>query len=128
VGKAKGRRPAVEGSEVVISLEGGVGSLSATSPPFTKVIFDGLAMSTLSFREEDSDLGEDFFVWPHPTDPGKALFMVDDAFERAAGEAASQSREGVQETLSKLDDAIAVVAQLGTEAQCQMADEVVVQV
>jgi hypothetical protein len=36
-------------------------------------------MSTLSFREEDSDLGEDFFVWVHPTDPEKALFMVDDA-------------------------------------------------
>ena len=82
---------------------------------------------TLSFREEDSELGEDFFVWPRPTDPRKALFVVDGVVERAIGEAASQSCEGVWETLSRLGDTIAVVAQLGVEAQHQMADEVEVQ-
>jgi hypothetical protein len=46
-------------------------------------------MLALSFREEDLELGEDFFIWLHPTDPGKALFMVDDASERATGGAAS---------------------------------------
>jgi hypothetical protein len=53
------------------------------------MIFDGPTMSTVSFCEEDSELGEDFFVWPHPTDPEKALFMVDDASKRATREAAS---------------------------------------
>jgi hypothetical protein len=81
VGEAKGRRLAVEGSKAVISLEGGAGSLPAAGPPFTEVIFDGPAMSTLFFHEEDSDLGEDFFIWVHPMDPVKALFMVDDASE-----------------------------------------------
>jgi hypothetical protein len=38
-------------------------------------------MSVVSFYEEDSELGEDFFIWPHPTDPEKAIFMVDDASE-----------------------------------------------
>jgi hypothetical protein len=38
-------------------------------------------MSTLSIREEDSKLGEDIFVWPHPTDPEKALFVVDGVAE-----------------------------------------------
>jgi hypothetical protein len=81
VGEAKGRRLAVEGSKEVISLEGGAGSLPTAGPPFGEVIFDRPAMSTLSFREEDSDLGEDFFLWVHPMDPGKALFVVDDASE-----------------------------------------------
>ena len=81
-----------------------------------EVIFDGPSLSTLSFHEEDLELGEDFFVWSHPMDPRKALFMVDDASKRAMGEATSQSHEGVRETLSKLDDAIAVVAWLGMEA------------
>jgi hypothetical protein len=56
-----------------------------------------------------------------------ALFMVDDVAERAVGEAASRSHEGVWATLSKLGEVATVVAWLGTEAQCQMIDEVVVQ-
>jgi hypothetical protein len=46
-------------------------------------------MSALSFYEEDLELGEDFFIWLHPTNPRKALFVVDDASERAMGGAAS---------------------------------------
>ena len=46
-------------------------------------------MSTLSFHEEDLELGKDFFVWPHPTDSGKALFMVDGVAERATSEVIS---------------------------------------
>ena len=67
-----------------------------------EVIFNGPAMSTLSFHEEDLELGEDFFIWPRPMDPRKPLFMVDDASEQATWEAASQNHEGVWETLSKL--------------------------
>jgi hypothetical protein len=31
----------------------------------------------LSLRGEDLELGEDFFIWPHPMKSGKALFVVD---------------------------------------------------
>jgi hypothetical protein len=31
--------------------------------------------------EEELDLGEDSFMWPHPTRLGEALFVVDDMAE-----------------------------------------------
>ena len=55
-------------------------------------------MLTLSFREEDLELGEDFFIWPYLMDSGKALFVVDGVAEQTMGEAVSQSHEGVWET------------------------------
>ena len=75
------------------------------------------SMSTFSFRKEDLELGEDFFVWPHPMDSDKALFVVDGVAKRTVREAVSQSHEGVRETLFKLGDAVIMVARLGTEAQ-----------
>ena len=74
-------------------------------------------------HEEELDLGEDFFAWPHPTNSGEALFMVDDTLR--AREIASRGREGVQATLAKMSNAITVVARLGTEAQRQMINKVV---
>lgn len=38
-------------------------------------------MAALSFREDDLELGKDFFMWPHPTYSSEALFVVDDAAE-----------------------------------------------
>jgi hypothetical protein len=35
--------------------------------------------------EEELDLGEDSFMWPHPTCLGEALFVVDGVAERARG-------------------------------------------
>jgi hypothetical protein len=77
--------------------------------------------------EGELGLGEDSFAWPHPTCLGEALFMTDDAVEGAAREVASWSHEGVQTTLAKMGDVIAVVARLGTKARRPMTDKVVVQ-
>jgi hypothetical protein len=46
-------------------------------------------MVTPVHHEEEIDMGEDLFVWPHPTNSGKALFMVDGTAERAMREAVS---------------------------------------
>jgi hypothetical protein len=72
------------------------------------------------------ELDEGFFVWLHPTELDRALFMVDDVAKRAMGEATTQSHEGVRATLSKLGEVATMVALLGMEAQCQMINEVVV--
>ena len=66
--------------------------------------------------DEGLDLGEDSFMWPHPMCSGEALFVMDDAAERAMGEVASQGHEGVEVTLAKMCDAIAMVSWLGMEA------------
>lgn len=50
---------------------------------------DGLDMVALSFRYDDLELGEDFFMWPQPMNYGEALFVVDDEVERAAREVTS---------------------------------------
>ena len=84
--------------EAAISLEEGAGSSPAAGPLFAKVISNGPTMLTLSFREEDLELGEDFFIWPYLMDSGKALFVVDGVAEQTMGEAVSQSHEGVWET------------------------------
>lgn len=39
-------------------------------------------------------MGEDFFMWLHPTNSGEALFVVDDMVERTMREVAFQGREG----------------------------------
>ena len=62
VSKAVGKRLTIEGSKAAISLEEGVGSSPAAGPLFTEVISNGPTMLTLSFREEDLELGEDFFI------------------------------------------------------------------
>jgi hypothetical protein len=45
--------------------------------------------------EDGLDLDEESFAWPHPMRSGEALFVVDDAAERAVREATSWGREGV---------------------------------
>ena len=62
---------------MVVSLDWDVGLLPAADPSLMEVTSDGLAMSTLSSLEEGLELGEDFFIWPHPM----ALFVVDNASE-----------------------------------------------
>ena len=72
-------------------------------------------MTTLVYHKE-LELGGDFFMWPHPTNSGEVMFVVDDAVEQTTREVASRSREGLQVTLSKIGDAIAMITQLGMEA------------
>lgn len=50
----------------------------------------------LSLHEEDLELGEDFFIWPHPTNPSDAPFVVDDVTKRATRKVTSRSHEGIQ--------------------------------
>lgn len=70
-------------------LGGGEGSSTAIGPSSKKVASGGLNMVTPVRHEEEIDMGEDLFVWPHPTNSGKALFMVDGTAERAMREAVS---------------------------------------
>ena len=86
---AKEKMPADGGPDTVIDLEGGVGSSPATGPSPTEVAFDEWAMVTPPLHEEDLELGEDLFVWPHPTNSSEALFMVDDVAKRVTREATS---------------------------------------
>jgi len=58
-------------------------------------------------------------------EPREALFMVDDVAEPAIWAGASQSYEGVQATLSKLDDALVAVAKLNADTRRMMANDVV---
>ena len=67
-------------------------------------------------HEEEPDRGEVFFAWPHPTNSGEALFVVDDIAERATRKVFARSRKGVQASLDKMGDAVAAVPQLGAEA------------
>ena len=87
-----------------------MGSSSTTGPSPAEVAFNGQDMVALSLQEEDLELGEDFFIWPHPTNSSEALFVVDDAAERAMRETASWSHEGVRAALSEMSSAITVVA------------------
>lgn len=84
-------------------------------------------MAALVRCEEELEQGEDFFMWPCTRNPHEALFVVDDAAERAAWDGISQSHGGVQTTLSKMDDALAHRGRPTrcAEAQQRMADEVV---
>ena len=66
-------------------------SLYLVAPPPEEVATDGLEGTTLVLHEEDLELGGEFFAWSHPTNPSKALFMVDDATERAVWDGASRS-------------------------------------
>jgi hypothetical protein len=76
--------------------------------------------------KEGLDLDKHSFTWPHPVHFGEVLFVVDDVAERAMRKVASQGHEEVEATLAEMCDAIAMVTQLGTEAQHQMAVEVVI--
>ena len=80
VSMAEGERPAIEKPEEAIGL-GGVGSSPVVDPPFVEVMSNGPTMSAFSSREGDLELGDDVFIWPHPTESGKALFTVDDVAE-----------------------------------------------
>ena len=63
-----------------------------------------------SLLGERLDLDEDSFSWPHPMCSGEAR----------------RGHEEVKATLAEMCDAIAVVARLGMEVWCRMADKVVV--
>lgn len=53
------------------------------------VTSDRSTMVTLSFHEEDLELGKDFFILSHPSNSSEALFMVDGLAKRAEREATS---------------------------------------
>ena len=92
------------------------GLIAHRRPLLAEVASDDRAMMTPSLREEDLEVGEDFFIWPHPMNSSEALFVVDDVAELATREAASRSYEGIWATLSKMGHTIILVAHLGTEA------------
>ena len=56
-----------------------MGSSSVAGPSPTEMASNGLDVVALSLHEEDLELGKDFIIWPHPTNPSEALFVVDDA-------------------------------------------------
>lgn len=87
-------------------------------------VADHVGGSTLALCEEETSLGEDPLVWPHPLNPHEALFEVHDAVEQATWGGASQSCEGVLATLSKLVDAATTVTGLSVEAQWLLTKEV----
>lgn len=66
--------------------------------------------------------GEDFFVWPHPTDPYKALFAIDDAAARAAWASALRGNEEVRANLSKIRNAL-VTTELTSATMLSMAGD-----
>ena len=67
--------------------------------------------------------GEDHFVWPHPTDPGRALFAVDDAAVRDAWANASRGNEEVRVNLSKIRDTLVAAIELTSDAMLSMAGD-----
>lgn len=68
--------------------------------------------------------GEDLFVWLHPMDPRKVLFVMDEAVEWATWADASRSNEEVWETLSKMVDMFTAGAELTSGALLTMAGDV----
>ena len=127
VSEAMSGSPADDGRGVAASLEGGMGSSPTASPPPKDATSSGLRVAALICREKEFELGEDFFMWPHPVNFDEALFMVDDTAKRAMREVASWSLEGVWVALSKMGNAITMVAQLGVEALQRMTNEVAAQ-
>jgi hypothetical protein len=69
-------------------------------------------------HEDNLDLGEDFFSWPHPMCFGEVLFVVDDTVERATREATSRSHESVRAALTEIGITTTTIAKLGTKARC----------
>lgn len=70
-----------------------MGSSPTTGSSLEEVTSDGLDMAAL-FLHEELKLGEDLFVWLHPTNPHEALFMVDYAADRAMWVAPPRAMEG----------------------------------
>lgn len=106
------------------TLEEGVNSSFAIDPPLEKASTGDLDRTTLALHGGEVRSSVDSFIWPHPMDPRKAIFVVDDTAEQAMWAGASRSHKGVWVTLLKMDDAIAAVAKLNVEAQRSMANEV----
>ena len=67
---------------------------------------------------------EDLFVWPHPSDPYKALFVVDDVAERAMWASASSGNEECQANLSRIRDSLVVTTELVSGTMLMMAGDV----
>lgn len=68
--------------------------------------------------------GEDLFVWPHPSDPYKALFVMDGAAERAMWTSASRGNEECQANLSRIRDSLVVTTELVSGTMLMMASDV----
>ena len=92
------RRPELLGNGAALGAIGGWASAVALCSPLV----------------DELDLGEDRLSWPHPTNSGEALFVVDDATERVTREVASQSCERIHATLAEMGVAAAMVARLSS--------------
>ena len=68
---------------------GGASSPPTYDHPSKEVASNGPSMLALVRHGKELELGRDFFMWLHPSDSGEALFVVDDATERAMREVAS---------------------------------------
>jgi len=59
--------------------------------------------------------GDDIFMWPHPTEPGKALFAVDDAYERTTRDLTSGQVGDDRTVWAKVLDLVASLSGVATD-------------
>jgi hypothetical protein len=67
--------------DVTVGLERGANSSSTINPPLAGATAGGADGMALVLHGEEVGPSEGSFVQPHPTDPCKALFMVNDTTE-----------------------------------------------
>jgi hypothetical protein len=67
--------------DVTVGLERGANSSSAIDPLLAGATAGGADGMALVLREEEVEPSEGSFIQLHPTDPCKALFMVNDTTE-----------------------------------------------
>ena len=70
-------------AERLLPQRGGADSSSTIDPSLIGVTTGGADGMALVLRREEVGPNEGYFTWPHPTDPYKALFVVNDIAEQA---------------------------------------------
>lgn len=82
-GVVKREAPNVGEVGATVASEGGADSSSAIDTPLTKATTSGTDGMALVLRVEEVGPSEGSFIGSHPTDPRKALFMVNDMAKQA---------------------------------------------
>lgn len=88
-GMVKREVPYVGEVEATATLEEGASSLSTIDPPLIGAIASGANEMALVVHREEVGPNKCSFAWPHPIDPHKALFVLNDTAEQAAWASAS---------------------------------------